>query len=975
MSHAPFDGVLLDDPRPPMSGALAMLLHLRILRRAAQAEGWAAPGLDAVKARSQACRELLAQGLLPDTLGALAEHGLDLGDPRAPHSLAALAAHLEAYLVAVDRAGCVEPDAALWHAVDKQLAGGRGLWLERTEADGPILGGLRDLLPARLRALACVPGLGGAVFSLATRRGDGSSGLFGSSQPMVEWLLDGLEQHGQGFPNEVLLVEPEGWGQCPWAPALEGLFQAPLELGDQRRALRRGLAEGPVDLLRLGLEQICAWLDQGLTPREITVIHPDPQKAGAFLAPLLAAEGIALQVRGGLLPLLQSTAWSPIWMLLLGLLRLDPCAVAGGLRASRRPDLRHWADLLAQADQNGATAFTASFESLQDRARDSAAAVWRELAGWREAPAPARDWAERLESLAGTLRLAADPEDFFGPLGLLKEAWGGERWGGEPWSLAEMLTALRAFLETARSSQVPRAPEGLRLVAPGTVLDDWSGSRATLILDLSEGAWPAQHPLNPDLDLNRKAAINQALLAATRAAGEVDFPMALQRFWLPRSEHGDQIPRTFQQEAYAFNKVLAMTGEQVVALSPAQDADGRVRAQGPFWTALEGAGDWTPEARAGSRLRWRWEGRQADPEVEARAEAAQVRTEEAALAAQAPAGDRVPGTREAWLKGKEWASPTALEGLALCPFRSLAERVWGLVSQDAAGRLRMALGTLAHHVLEAALRPYLMVRDWPAAFLAAAGTEAEAVQGHLRGIWAAERDGWLAELGDLPREQAAQELEALLPHLAEALLGDALTTGPTRFELAFLFPDLLAMEGVAKKQNLPLQDGWTRTLLALEQQVGPVALDLGHGRTLAVAGKIDRLDHWEHCEGHGFLRVTDYKVSRLDSLKAYAEPDAPFGAHLQTPLYMLIAEEHYANACTAALLPLREEAPEPFTGHLGALALGGPWRERLLGNLARFDARLEAGDFPPRPGGHCGWCQLSALCGRPADVDPAEGGE
>jgi hypothetical protein len=971
MSFAPFDGVLLDDPRPPIAGALAMLLHLRVARRTARGVS-----LDAVQARAQACQELLAHGLFPATLRGLGEHGLALGEPGAPHSLAGLAAHLQAYLAEVERAGCLEPDLALWRAVDLQLEGGRGLWLERSAADGPILGGLRDLLPVRLRTLACVPGLGEAVFALATRKGDGSSGLFGSSLPLAEWLLDGLEQHGQGFPNEVRLEQPEGWGECPWAPALERLFEAPLELEEHQQRFRRGLAEGPVDLLRLGLEQICAWLDQGLQPREITVIHPEPQRAGPFLAPLLAAEGIPLQVRGGLLPLIASAAWSPLWMLLMGLQRLDPCAFAGGLQASRRLDLKHWADALAQADQNGLDAFTGSFQQLQDRARDSAAPVWRELEAWREASAPARDWAGRLESLAGVLRLPLDPEDFYGPLGLLKEAW-----GSESWSFPEMLTALRAFLETARSGRVPRDPAGLRLVAPGTVLEEWNGARATLILDLSEGAWPARHAPNPDLDLNRKAAINQALLAATRAGGDQAFPPALQRFRLPRSEHGDQIPRAFQQEAYAFNKVLAMTREQLVVLSPAQDAEGRVRAQGPFWTALEGAGAWAPPARAGSRLRWAWEGHQADPAAEARAVAAQVRNETDALAARAPLADRVPDCRAAWLKGQDAISPTALEDLARCPFRSLAERVWGLVSSDPGGRLRMAVGTLAHHVLEAALRPYVALRDWPAAFLGAAGTGPEALLERLRGLWAAERDGWLSELGELPRgqwPQAVQELEALLPNLAQALLGDALATGPTKYEVAFLFPGLLDMEAAARKQNLPLQEGWTRTILSLEAQLGPVPLDLGGGRALAAAGKTDRLEHWEHTEGHMFLRVTDYKVSRQDSLKAYAEPDAPFGAHLQTPVYMLLAEAVYATPCSAALLPLREEAPEPFTEHLRALVLGGgagSWRDRLLGNLAAFDARLDQGDFPPSPGSHCRWCQLSALCGRPVDVDTAEEGD
>jgi hypothetical protein len=411
-----------------------------------------------------------------------------------------------------------------------------------------------------------------------------------------------------------------------------------------------------------------------------------------------------------------------------------------------------------------------------------------------------------------------------------------------------------------------------------------------------------------------------------------------------------------------------------------------MKAQGPFWTALEGAGAWLPRPlKVSSRFRWLWEGHEADAPSEGRALAAMARPTEDAFLSEAPEADRVPGVRSSWLKGRSCTSPTALEGLAVCPFRSMAERVWGLGSLDAGSRLRMAVGTLAHHVLESVLTPFLGEKDWPAKFLSALvpDDDPETLLKHLQGLWEVNQQDWLSGLRDIPQEQwpqASLDLEAVLPNLTAALMGDAKALGPTKWEVAFLYPERLSVEAAeTQRKDPPLQDGWTRTLLALEGELGPVALELGNGRSLAVAGKIDRLERWEHTEGLAFLRVVDYKTSKDKTLEAYAEEGAPFASHLQTPLYMLLAEALHGVAATAVLVPLREEAPKPFTKHMGTLAreeaASGSWRERLRRNLARLDARLENGDFPPTPGTHCQRCELSALCGRPVDVEGEEEGD
>lgn len=967
MSHSPFDGVLLEDGREPIPGAVALQLHLRVDRALARRDDRPPLALPALQDRAAACRELLAHGLFPDVLRTLGRHGLDLGDPHHPRSLAALARHLEAYLAEAEAEGYLEPDRALWQAVEAQREGRRGLWVERGAADGPLRVGLGELKPARLRALATLPELGPVVFRLAAARDGGASGLFGSGQPLVDWLMQGLEDHGHHLPADLRLEAPEGWGQVPWAAALGRLFEGPLPLDEPAQsAMRRGRVEGPADLLRHGVEQLCAWVAGGLDPRALTVVHPHPERIAPLLEPLLAAEGLALHVRGGLRPLKASAAWAPLWALLEGLGALDPCAVAAGLRASRHPAFSAWAEHLALADTTGEAAFPLAWTPLRPAHRERAARLWDDLDGLRRGRLPARAWAERLGRLAYALDLPGAGADLFEPLSLLASAW-----GDEVWDFPALLEALQAFLEAAKDPAIPRRPEGVRLLAPTALLEGWTGCEAALVLDLSEGAWPAAPGANADLDAERQWALNAALVAATRAGdGDPLFPPALQRFWLPRCEAGELVPRAFQREAYAFNTLLALTRRELVALTPGQDAEGRACAQGPFWTALEGAGTWAPDpARAASALRLHWDAGCPVALDRARAAANLAREPEAAAQAEAPEADHAPGLRALWLKGAEAASPTALEGLARCPFRSRAERVWGLQVQDPGSRVVMARGTLVHALLEALLRPFVGRPDWPAAARQAWALEPRSGVHDLEALvataWAQGREGWLAECRELPEEHHAgvsRQVEESLPRLAAFLEADLAATAPP--------PEALTLLGLA-----PREGPWTRTLLDLEASLGPVDLTLPSGRILAVAGKADRLERYDPPEGSGLVLVVDYKTSTKARLAAYAEGEAAFSTHLQPALYALLARRSLGMPAAGVLVPLREDSPDLWAKGLKPLAEAPDWEAALLAALDRLDARLERGDFPPTPGAACAHCGLSALCGRPVDLEPAEGAE
>lgn len=963
MAYAPFDGVLLDDLRPPVPGALAVALHLRVERERARKAHREPLPLEALLERSAACRELVAQGLLPDQMRALVHHGLELGDPRRSRSLAAVVDHLEAYLEAVSDAGYMEPEVALWQAVDAEAQGRRGLWIERTAEDGPLEASWRDLTPVRIRALATLPMMGSVCFRLATRRGDGSSGLFGSSAPSLSaWLLEGLESYGGELSQDIVVEAPEGWAEhAPWGAALESLFEGPLVLGEAAAVFQRGLVSSPAELLFAAVEQACRWVEEGIAPEDIALVHSDPSTLGPLLKALFAAEGLPLQVRGAPDSLLRHRIWAPLLTLVEGLVAEDPVRVAAGLQACGRKDLGVPTKALLAGDETGASAFAAAAEDAGEGGAGRALAALR---AWRDLRLPPAEWADRLGQAATSLGLAGPGDPFFGALGLLKEGWGSKG----AWSFSDMHQALEGFLRTATESSGEKTFEGIRLISPMSALETGFSVRAALAMDLREGQWPALPKANPDLDWSRRAAVNRALLSQA-AAGEspAGFNAALQRFWLPLTEGTEQVPRLLQREAYAFNALVAQTTDAFLALTPTQDEEGRPQAQGPFWSALEGAGTWSADpARPSSRLRHRRERAVPSPLQRARAERTQATPESEWAEATAPSEDQVKDAFEAWMGGREAASPTALEQLARCPFRSFAERAWKLRDEDRFSQLRLDRGTLLHRLLQAAFTPFVDAPHWPDALRELLHHQEPSLldlEQWLQSLWDERAQAWARSL-DTPeslRPRLLREAAIYLPHLAAYLSAELEATSPTPREVALLWPD---RAGASARPAVPedLKEGWQRSVIGVERALGPVIFG-----GFPIAGTVDRLERWQRGD-LVFLRVVDYKTQKKDALRAFAEADAPFRTHLQAPLYAALASIEFSLPATAVLVPLRDEAPALFDGALEPLAAESDWKAMLSRCIHSLRDRLDRGDLPPVPADHCAHCSLAALCGRPVDV-------
>ncbi len=970
MAFSPFDGVLLDDPREPIPGALAVLLHLRVERRLAATNRRPRLSREAILDRSKACQDLLRQGLLPGQLRELAGHGLWLGDLSDGHNLASLLSHFESYLAAVDDAGFLEPFRALWEAVDRQqadvasgqspsfIAGSRGFWVERTAEDGPLLARIEDLAPPRLRALMALPQLGTVRFQLATERGSGAKALFDrKAAHLVEQLLPNLEAaaaHLENFEIEA----PEGWAQNPWGAALDGLFEGPLKLeAGARRHFQRGLLPTPFSVLRAAVEQIKAWVEEGIEPQQIALFHPDPESIGEFLDGLLRAEGLGLARLPGR-SLERVRPWTSLLALFKGLLAEDPQSIAEGLWVTEREVWHDLAEKLSTLDQTGLAAIRTVL------VHDSIADRWAQLLELRMRRQAPGAWAELIQRYGLGLGLVQSRDDFYGIIGLLKEAWGQEH---GTWTLTDMLESLISFLEVGTEPPAQGSDPGVHLLSTSALLKGWDGADATLLLDLGEGVWPGQLHPPADLDWDRRATINTVLRVVPQVG---DFPPALQAFWLGRAEGDERLPRAFHRDAFAFNTALALTRARLVALSSATNEEGQGRSQGMFWKALEGAGEWRMDpARSFTQLRHRWDGA-AEPGL-ARDRQMSLRVQDPAafpaLHTRAPSADLTPdGWNEGASAGRS-ISPTRLESLARCPFRVFAERGLRISSWKVGQRTPLDLGTVAHALLQRMLGGLEGAAHWPEALKerhSLAHMDAWALESLFNQRWVEDADVILSALREplslRERQILTLAVESLIPGLAESLAWDLAQTDPIKEECEMLGIELTDV----------IDGGWRRVIVGLEIEIEAqdVALELGLAAPLWIRGQVDRLERWER-GSEAFLRVVDYKTSSHARLAAYPKDGGLLGPHLQLPLYQWLVERSFGLPTSALLWPLKpNERPLP-----AMLAWNDEANRGLLkAHVKLLVQRARAGDFPALPGDHCGTCSLSALCGRPVDVEAVD---
>ncbi|HEX4903459.1 MAG TPA: PD-(D/E)XK nuclease family protein [Acidimicrobiales bacterium] len=157
----------------------------------------------------------------------------------------------------------------------------------------------------------------------------------------------------------------------------------------------------------------------------------------------------------------------------------------------------------------------------------------------------------------------------------------------------------------------------------------------------------------------------------------------------------------------------------------------------------------------------------------------------------------------------------------------------------------------------------------------------------------------------------------------------------------------------------------------------PLAVDLGDGRTVLLAGQADRVD-----AGGGRVVVWDYKYSGPGGFAALATDEAdggdPLGGGTKVQLvaYAMAAAEAEGLPAEAEVHAWYWFLAPPHTNSLVGYAVGPDLRDRFRRVLRVLADGIAAGHFPARPGEHqyhrgnfehCAWCEFDPICPRDRD--------
>lgn len=295
-------------------------------------------------------------------------------------------------------------------------------------------------------------------------------------------------------------------------------------------------------------------------------------------------------------------------------------------------------------------------------------------------------------------------------------------------------------------------------------------------------------------------------------------------------------------------------------------------------------------------------------------------------------------------------SPTSLETYAACPRRWFFAHGLGLSTVDRPERVDRIKptdrGSLVHLVLERFFGEMIDAGDVPP-----------------RGVpWSA---------------AAVSRADAICTEECDALERRGLTGHPRRWEHDR--DEIHKVVRHALATDVHLRDAFGVQPAAVEFTFGragapPLVVDLGDGRSLALAGQADRVDL-----GPDRAVVWDYKYANTRPFEVLSRDEDDggdplgFGRKLQLVTYGLAASEvHDVGEIHAWYWFLPRTAERRTTGY----QITDELRERFRAALRVLADGIGDGRFPARPGEFqwhwgtyeaCGWCDFDEIC--PADRD------
>ncbi len=970
MSFQLFEGVIIPTYQSAIPGSVAMMLHLKVEHHWSKLDDRPILSSAHLQARARACRELMEQGLFPLFLKSL---DLTLGEVSDPHSLAALIRHLESYLQEVHQSSYVEIPDELWTRFQKP-SDADTVWTDRdAEVDGAIVLGLDQMQPIYLQAVSKL-----TQFKFRFELALGKDKEARQQPYLIKDILDPIEGY-LADANHVHIETPSMWGVNPWGQNLSDLFEGPLKLSPEGQLhLRRGKVASPFGALRAAVDEIVYWVHLHEPSKDrvpssaITLVHSNPTEIAPLLESMLNAEGITLRAVKGR-PLIYAPEWSALLTMLEGLAENDPIHVAHGLSSTLEPSETaeidrqgHLQNLIRKLQDHDEMAdLNESFLEKTLLTHDTELkTLWLRLVELKNSPPmplgtdhPEDSWAwsRRIRELILTLELIHHRGRYFTTQGLLDEAWRDLK---EPVPFEYMLSALKLFLETALSDSIVQGKKGVQLITPSALLRHWQGSEVTVILDLEDGVWPSNAAPNPFLDWDRKFLINQALRQHYRRTQNLLH--LVQTFWLPRTEEQETMPRAYQRDAFGFNKVLALTRRHLVALYSSRNHAEQKQSSSVFWRSLEGTGDW--QAVSSSHLAHRWSGHTQHPLTQQR--------QTQFFSSESTSQDRIQ--ESSWVKGlsaSDPISPTQLQKLAGCAFRSFSEEMLQLKSPKEKNNLTLKGGTYLHRLLSNLHEDHPTAEDWTAAqvaFLRGKGldpTSELSMREHFEILWAKRGSVWMAEDGFNRIQKSNMDffIRERLYELARFVLWD-LGGGldvPTEDEVARL--------------HLPNDATWLRQQVQSEvkSEAIPIAIE---GKTYWLGGQLDRLEKMVCSDpSHSFYRILDFKSSAMSSLRSKVKLDSegPWGTFMQGFVYQLIIQHQKSLKTSAALVPLKDFNKQIVSSFFEDDEEGLKHRERLKKVIAHLVTEAQSGHYRVTPSDACEYCDFSALCGRPVDLfDP-----